>query len=95
MNTKTSNKMFHDHTGTVGWKNNHRLNGLTVLPRVGAPLLLLTFTELSRARGPASSWTHIRFSSSHTGLQRPFNFLPLSSPLTIRRRLIGFLMTDL
>lgn len=37
-------------------------------PWVGAPLLLLTFTKLSRAGGPANSWTHIRFSSSHTGL---------------------------
>lgn len=61
--------MFRCRTGKPCWKNNHRLNGLTVLPRVGAPLLLLTFTELSGARGPASSWTHIRFSSSQAGPQ--------------------------
>lgn len=87
VNRRTFSEIFHYHTGKVGWKNNHRLNGLTVLPRVGAPLLLLTFTELSRPRGPASSWTHIRFSSDQAGPQH----FSVSLRLVIRKRqLFGF-----
>lgn len=68
---RASDMIFPFYIGKLGLKNKRRLKSLLVFPRVGAPLLLLTFTGLSGARGPASSWTHIRFSSS---LATPHHF---------------------